>query len=391
MRIQLFSVMFITCATLAARQTDLAGIGRQLSQTGCGRAAVSYEILMPSSDTPVRYDIDLMSMPAAPGDTLAPCDYLIDWTLHTPAGTTSEGFSAYTGGNHFRYRDGRLQEYHATDDSAPFLPDGTARRGVASAAQFVDITPQALGRQLAAMADDDNFIFDVDVHPDVVTVSGKESTQGYDFREFTYRLDPATFLPREIEIDYNPGAPSEQVVTVRYGAWTADSCLTPDESCLTARYPEVFSRYRTDSFTLENLPGRRMPGWALPTIDGGRSVHTAGEPFGHPVVVVFVNSEVGDPAADIADMNALAERSAVTVGACVVFTDKDRRRIAEMLPAPGPGVEVMANGASLARDCGVALTPSTIICNADGVVTDIIVGRNKNHLSDVLQKVIIAK
>lgn len=71
----------------------------------------------------VDYTLRLRSW-EAPTDTLAPCDYLIDWKVATPDGESS-GFSAYYDGNVYNFRGDRLLEYHYDRDKNPFQSRGT--------------------------------------------------------------------------------------------------------------------------------------------------------------------------------------------------------------------------------------------------------------------------
>lgn len=103
----------------------IADIAKSLRDTDCYRAQARYSVTLPQNDTEVVYNIDLTGM-VEPGDTLAPCRYLIDWTLDTPSGP-AKGFSAYFGGNHYRYRGERLQEYHTAWDRNPFNPGDVIR------------------------------------------------------------------------------------------------------------------------------------------------------------------------------------------------------------------------------------------------------------------------
>ena len=137
---------FSLCSTAVisfASGPSLNNVIDRLAAGGDRSANVRYEVLLPSAADPVAYDIELHYI-TAPNATLSPCDYLIDWTL--PRGEkTSRGFNAYFDGNHFRYRDTKLQEYHSADDSMPFL---TGRGGVQRQAQFADLLPPLMAEQL---------------------------------------------------------------------------------------------------------------------------------------------------------------------------------------------------------------------------------------------------
>lgn len=390
MKALLLCITFITPLALSARNDEVASIGRRLADAGCYRADARFEVLQPNSDIPVVYELSLMSAPT-PSDTLSPCDYLIDWTLHTPAGTTSTGFSAYAAGHHYRYRDSRLQEYHMTDAAEPFAPDGRTDRGVQRQAQFVEYLPQMLGLRLIEMADDSTFVMTVDSHADAVTVSGTERVRGYDCREFSYRFDKKSGLPVEIEIDANPGMPSEQILTLRYSPASDTGCPAIDETMLIGRYPEVFERYRHDSFSLMSLPGARMPAFESRTADGRRYTHASGEPFSCPTVIAVLDSRVGHTDEVVEALRSACGQSPVSVSLLLAFIDNDTEAISLLSGAGIPDETVLVGARALARDCGVTDTPSIIICRPDGTVADVIIGRNNDMVSDVIQKTAMAK
>lgn len=386
MKAFLLCLTFITPLALSARNDEVASIGRQLADAGCYRADARFEVLQPNSDIPVVYELKLMSMPAE-GDTLAPCSYLIDWTLHTPAGTTSSGFSAYADGNHYRYSNGRLQEYHATDNAVPFAPGGKVEQGVQWQAQFAEFLPQMLGRRLIEMASDTTFDMTVSSRAGMVTVSGTERVRGYDCREFSYRFDSATGLPADAETDANPGMPSEQVMTIKYEPAQTTGCETIDEPMLIGRYPEIFERYRQDSYSLLSLPGGRMPGFEARTAGGGRYAHASGEPLASVTVFAVLDSSVGHTADVVADLRRAVAESPVPFDLVLAFTDNDAVRIGDIVGASQPGETVLTGARAMARDCGVTDTPSVIICGRDAIVSDVMIGRNNDMVSDVIQKV----
>lgn len=206
-----------TLATLIAGATLLGAsagvtvndIAAQLIDSPCSAATVRYEVLMPSAADPVVYTIELLSMPNL-GDTLAPADYLIDWTL--PRGeAVSRGFCSYADGVHFRYRDTKLQEYHYAEDPRPFIGE---KGGVQMTAQFADLLPQFIGKHLVDMQSDTTYHSNFDARR--LTLSGVQSVNGYDALEYTYTFDAETFLPLQIDMEYNPASISEQTVTAYF-------------------------------------------------------------------------------------------------------------------------------------------------------------------------------
>lgn len=372
-----------------ARASELSELGQSLSHTPCFTADARCEIMLPNSDIPVVYDLHMMS--AAAGDSLAPCDYLIDWTVTTPAGTTGSGFTAYSAGDHFRYRDGRLQEYHFADDPVPFRPGGDKAKGVQNRAQFVDFLPQSIGRTFERMAADTAYDWRVDRRDTRVIVRGTESARGYVCREFSYTLDSSTLMPVEISFESNPGQPSEQSLVMTYTGASSTACVPVTEDFLAGKFPDAFGKYRRDTYRLEHLPGMRMPTFTAPTPTGERFTYNQGDPMGAPAVIAILDTSVADTDRTVADLRAASALSSLDNRLILAFVDSDIERVDQAAGVLRPGEAILMGARKLARDCGVADTPSIIFCAPDGRVTDIIIGRNNNLTQDVIQKIALAR
>ncbi|MDE6489993.1 MAG: hypothetical protein K2L49_02415, partial [Muribaculaceae bacterium] len=291
-------VIAVLCP-LGVSAQGISGIVSGLESIDCWKARADYAITLPQATDDVVYSVEMESK-ATSADRLAPADYLIEWGVDTPSGR-SEGFSVYFDGHHYRFRDERLQEYHWEWDSIPFMPrqaGATRSAGVHMSAQFVDLLPRFIAADLRRM--DADSLYTLTVHPDTV-VSGRRcavvdavmSVQGYVCSEVSYTFDAVTMVPLAIEADYNPGALSEQMVSVRYHydpSVDPSGCADLSESFLIGRYPEAFEKYRQSNFRIENLPGTRLPGFALPTTTGERYARKAGDPFRVPTVVVLLEA-----------------------------------------------------------------------------------------------------
>ena len=384
---------FTTAAALS-----LTELGVRLAEMPCYADSCSYEVYLPSMSDPVRYNLYLRSATAA-SDTLSPADYEIDWTLIT-ATPPSAGFSAYFNGNHFRFRDTRLQEYHIEADAtsfASFAPGGNVSRGVQRQVQFADILPQFIGHELLAMAADSAFTVEVrsgvrSSGRECVCVEGVERRAGYDAAEFTYLFDAATLLPVSIELENNPGQLGEQTISVRYGSNSSTTDCTIDMEALMQRHSDAFELYRTDAYTLETLPGKNLPRIAGPTLGGGRYVHDEGEPFGAPAVIVFADSKVGSTANLIKEIENAALLMPVVAKVIFVFTDKRADDVeplfaGSLLSDP----TVMLNGGAAMRDCGIgAVTPAVIFTSPSGKVADFVRGYNQDMSKIVIEKTVEA-
>lgn len=354
------------------------------------KGTVSYEVLLPAADDPIVYTVEMRS-DRNPADSLSLCDYLIDWSLPTPSGV-SKGFSAYFGGHHYRYRDERLQEYHMDWDSIPFT---MGRGGVQRNAQFVDILPQYLARELRTIMTDS--AYDYRLTPDtlfngerVITLKARLNYKGYVSKEILYVFDRDTRLPLFAEIDNNPGAISEQTVTIRFNEMAHEPFDLTGEPALIERYPEVFEKYRESSFRVENLPGTPMPAFSAPTTTGERYTHHRGDAFRAPTIIVLLDPAVASTPAVIAALREAVASSPVAVDLVMAFISNNVDAIEQLVPEIHPGEHLLMTARALARDCGVNVYPTVIIAGRDGNVKDVVLGYNKELADIVIQKVALS-
>lgn len=379
----------------AADSVTMQSLAGRLRDVGCYSAACTYRVYLPTHSDPVEYTVNLCSSDTAPGDTLAPCDYMIDWSLPSSSGL-AEGFSAYFSGTHFRFRDKRIQEYHAEWDMAPFAPHGIASDGVQCQNQFADLLPQFLADRIDGMRTGDGWL--VSFHPDTV-VAGRPSVvidgclrnRGYTGMIFSMVFDRETLLPSSMEYQNNPDQISEQSVSVSYTETTSKADCRIDLENLMALHSEAFEKYRESSFSLETLPGRPMPEISAPTPTGGRYFRRSGDPFAALTLVVFLDADVASTPKVVADVRSALERTPVAAEVLWAFINKRADGISEIIGSPGPGESVIMSATGSARDCGVGpVTPVIVFCSADGMVSDIINGYNKDMSALVIQKATLA-
>lgn len=388
-----FSLTFFALMGLPAMAgaVELNDIAAALRAQGCYADSCTFEVLLPQFSDPVVYDIKLESAPLTPGDTLAECKYIISWDLHSPSGI-SQGFAAYFDGTHFRFRDERLQEYHAEQNPEPFAPAGDVERGVQNQAQFADLLPPYIAARLEQMAVDTSYTYTLRERPRGIEVNGKRRISGYEASEFTYTFDRTTLMPIGIELENNPGQLSEQSITVRYaGADSAPADCTIDLATLTERKSEAFEKYRENSFSLEKLPGRMLPEMSAPTLGGDRYHHVRGEAMTCPTVIAFVDTSVGSTPDVIAAVRRAVDYLPMQTEVVWAFVDRRADDVAAAIPDARPGETVLINARSAARACGVgALTPVLIFVAPDGRVSEILNGYNQNLESIVIQNISIS-
>lgn len=390
-------ILIATLNPLGGNSQGIDDVIKALEAADRYHAKATYEVVMPAFTNPIVYDIDLASSAAA-DDGLAPCSYIIDWKVPTPSGH-SEGFSTYSSGSHYRYRDNRLQEYHREWDSIPFglgmaNSPKSLMKGVQNNAQFTDILPQYIACQLKNIKSDSTYSYrftpDSIVNGAPLTViKALQRYKGYDSKEITYFLNPGNYLPARIEIENNPGSIGEQAVTVNYSTLEpADTDYS--EKGLISRYPDAFGKYRLSYFKVENLPGTPLPGFSTPTPTGERYSRATGDGFHVPTLLVFLDPKVGSAAETIDLVRKGVDSLPMSADVLWVFTGNNIDDIESVVGRPRPGEHTLMSARSLARDCGVSTFPIVLFCNRDGVITGVEIGFNKNLTSDVIQKTVIS-
>lgn len=350
-------------------------------------ASADYSVLLPQAEKEIVYNISLQS--AAPADTLAPCQYLISWEVATPSGKSS-GFNSYADGNHFRYSDERLQEYHFNNDSVPFL---TGRGGVQRNARFANLLPAFIADEIGRIASDSTFTYTFNpdasyAGKDVVRIDAEETVKGYTARSMSFIFDARSGAPVSIYIESNPGAISEQSVSVSYGLPLGSPASDFSETTLIGLYPEIFERFRQGNFRLENLPGTAMPQFSIPTPTGERYTYNRGDRFARPTVIAVIDPDVASASSTVDDIRNAIE--AMPSATDIIWAVRSRHiDTIERLLGYGlkEGETVLAGANSLIRDCGITAFPAIIFVNTDGIIKSVHIGANKNLAEIVMQKV----
>lgn len=373
---------------LGSSAQGIADIADALEKVQCAETKVKLSVTLPQNDVDVVYDIKAQAT-TADDDKYSPCDYLIEWDLATPSGVV-EGFSAYYDGHHYRYRDGRLQEYHAEWDSIPFIGKGRMD-GIQSQAQFTDLLPQFMAHEIKQNFNDTTYYYSI---PAKTTFDGKEvirvmatrTLNGITAMERTYYFDSTTFMPLRVDTESNPGSITEQTILADYTyPATQGECQAITEERLIAAYPDAFTKYRQSNFRIENLPGSQLPAFSLPMTDGTRYTYSRGQRFEAPAIITLLDASAGfsrDMVEEVRKGVAQLPYQPVVVWA---FTGNHREDIEEVIPALMPSEVLVTSASGLGRDCGVASYPVVIMADTSGVVKKVMLGLNKDMAEDVLQ------
>lgn len=380
-------LLFVLASLTAHSQEQDAGIVYslldRLETTPTYSAKASYSVLLPSAENEIVYDLTIDSR-ANTADRFSPCDFLIRWSLPTPAGT-SEGFTAYSNGAMYRFRDQRLQEYHYDWDSIPFL---TADGGVVSNTQFANLLPQRLAstiRRHITPATHFNLKAAYRGKP-AIEISGTEMRNGYAVCNFRYILDPETALPLMVDYENNPGALSEQTVTINFDAPDEQSPADYSEETLIELFPDIFSRFRQSNFRVENLPGTILPEFSLPTIDGQRFTHHRGEPLETPTVIVLLDAGVASTGATIEAIRNGLRTLPFATNIIWAFNTTDPTAAEDVVGKPEYGETLLISARPLVRDCGVTAFPCLLFVRRDSTIDSVHLGFNKELGSIVNQK-----
>ena len=389
---KLFMAMLTACP-LTVWATGADEVVEALRSADCYEAVADYQVLM-SLQPDVDYTIKLRSQ-SAPGDSLAPCSYLVSWHVGAESDSVS-GFCAYADGNMLQYRGQRLQEYHAEQNATLFQPTGQLP-GVQIRGQFTNLLPQFIADEMAAAMNDPRY--DWRFTPDTVAGGQKcmlfeavMKVDGNVCKEMTYAFDRSTYMPMFSETENNPGALAEQTIVCRYKTQTdiAD-CGPITEQKLAEMFPQVFELYRESTFSIDNLPGQALPTMTLPTTTGERYTRHRGDRFAHPTLIVLLSANSCFARQTVADVRRAVSTLPDNVDVIWAFTDNNTDDIETVVVRPEPGEHLLQSAKALARDCGASVMPVIIFTGTDGIVKNVIVGFNKNLAADVIEKAIHLK
>lgn len=350
------------------------------------RAQIEYAVALPMADDDVIYNIDVASAKDA-ADPLLGVDYLIDWQLPKGEEEAAKGFTAYFRGHLYRYRDKRLQEYHYGWDSIPFqTPSGGIHRN----AQFASLLPSAIAAQLRAMHTDTTYTISLTqgkrLGAEVAILNATRRLNGVESQQLEMVFDNRDGRPLQMSSLYNPGMLGEQEVRASYSYPAGDSLLPPaDETALLERYPDVFDRYRESNYSVENLRGEQLPGFALLTTTRERYLHNRGDEFASPMIIAMLDPQVASTPQTIATLREAVDALPRQTGLILAFNSNDVDLVEPMAGQLRPGEAHLISARSLIRDCGVSSFPAILLVDRTGRVGDVILGVSSDLFDRLLQ------
>lgn len=357
---------------------------QRLESIRCYHASVEWQSEIMLGNQQVDYKIEVWQQPAV-GDSLAPCSYLCQWTADSPS-----GFSAYNDGNYYKFRNSRLMERHASENPEVFAPSGNTMRGVQNTELFVSVLPAYIARKMADLTRGGEPV----VKNTGANISFRfEDPSGQDRYDYTFTFYGGTLLPAGIEMNmnYDGQGAITQIITYQASETSDVNCIDLSEQALMQRFPDAFGRFRSNSFTLDNLRGQMLPSFTAPTIDRRRYTYRSGDRPGQPMVVALLDSDVDATADVVGQIRRAMSSLPFTAGLILAFVDNDLEAISSIAGNPLPGEEVLMSARRLARDCGATDYPTLLFVDADGRVADVHVGRNNNLSDIVIQKTLITK
>lgn len=390
-------ILLLLLAASAPPGVSARGVATVIDSLSASRSYhgnMAFTVAMPQLPEDVTYNVEMFTVPS-PDTVLFPCSYLIDWTIESAAGP-SNGFSSFFNGNHYRFAGEKLQEYHASSDSVPFLPrrfGASSSDGVQYSAQFVSLLPVSIASGLKKMLADSTFT--VSFIPDTI-VAGEKATVikaiqtlgGHTAVESEYIFDPRSYAPRKAHFENSPGSVSEQTVDVTYfPAAALPKGFTISEPELISRYPDIFARLRQSSFALENLVGHPLPGFSAPTPTAERYSRRTGDPLPSPTVLAIIDPTASFAAALVEELRSAAASSPFPLSLILAFASTNSDRIEEITGPLRAGEVILQSARGLARDFGAASLPSILIVDSSSKVTDVIVGYNNDIATSVIQKI----
>ena len=368
---------FVPVSLFAGNLTDK--IIDNLHKIKSYQGIADFYVTLPMTDEDVHYRLR-MSSRTSECDSLCPYDYFIEIESDTHPALTGS-FVTYFDGNYFNFGTGRLREYHADENSAPFASGSSGNYttpGVHRSGLFPGELPQEIAYRLQIYKS--NPAVKIEEHPDTIVDGQKvdalmieEWGNGELMRSLFMTFDTATGLPIDKEVENNPGHIGSQTVTTRYSDGQINMDFPPDyftEERLLRDKPDVIQLYRNSNYRAEGMKGKKSSYFSLP-LASGEGRFDLEKCKGKPIVLAFVDTEgsfcknVLDVAGELQDADiywvTLYKEPATDNG------------LQEKLQVGSPGT-VVTNASSVAMKYGVVGYPTVFVIDKNGIVKAVHIG-----------------
>ncbi len=350
-------------------------------------AEVTYSATPAHAEGDIRYHISLFSTPAR-GDSLLDFNYLTQWSRVSDrkSGASNDGFAAYFNGNHFRFLDDRLKEYHYADDRIPFI----VAPSIQNASMFIDLYPASIAEELKEMSTDPRShltMMEVTSSNGTATIcfTAKYKVNGELVRTKEFKFSLPQVLPLEIITVNNPDTDRESSSRAVYSYPTpAPADVEISEAYLAKLFPEAFAEKRLSNMTAEGLVGSPLPSFSLPTATGERYTRERGERFASPTaLLIFDPSEAGS-AELVSELRHTLEGRSTPLSLIFVSISSNIDNSEQAVPELREGEHLLISGSSLARKCGVSHLPTLLVADREGIVKKVVAPLNREQCLIVL-------
>ncbi|MDE6353436.1 MAG: hypothetical protein K2K88_09950, partial [Muribaculaceae bacterium] len=220
-------------------------------------------------------------------------------------------------------------------------------------------------------------------------LTGRMTLNGYLAKNALYIFDPETFMPRQIEIENNPTNISEQLLITKYESTTNEPVPALTEVELIERYPSDFDNYRENNFSAENMKGKPLPGFSLPSLTGERYQRQKGDPMASPTVIAILDPAISTTKSSVDAMRSAVDMTPKPVNLIFASVSTDIDGLESATGLPRNGEFMLLSARSLARACGVGSYPTFFVIDTRGNVSDIIIGYPNNLATSLLEKLAI--
>lgn len=393
-KLQLFlSLLLINClGTRASANSNLDQLVAGLEGIKSYKSKATFEVLIPQSSEPIVYELSLTANDNV-NDNLSPCDYIVEWTINGGK-SDSSGFSAYHNGNHYRYRDNKLLEYHMEWDSIPFRSDNIGQ-GVQNQALFVKYLPANLAEHIKRISNDTTYyistgLINVSKAHSAIVVKGTHTIADVVCEEFEYVFDRKTALPIRIHIESNPASISEQTIDVKYSESTTDVDVPITDEALMESYPIVFEKYRQCNYHIKNLIGEILPEFSAQTIGGSHYSFKKGDTLNSPTMFAVLDTKSEYSKRIISNIRLAYQNMPFESKIVWIFSENNKCDILKTIDKQLNNEEIYINSHSFIQKCGITSTPTTILANRNGKIIDVIIGFSKDLPSIITQNLSMA-